>query len=362
MPNPVSLFRSFLVQKPAPIGIADLSLPTFAGITGVTPNTDGSFTVTRGAASSTKNPLKFKYYVKLGTVSAATLFASDANVAQIEPDTNTSARIFMDPDDVTYFVKGQTYTFGVKALDAFGIEGGPNTVMTATAIASGNFPVVMQSFLDQLAGYNTAYDALNTTHDGLNDTQAANNADQATENTAYGTLNTAHGVLNTALASEISDAHQNNLDQDALNSTYNARNITHGTLNTAQAANNADQAQNNVDMDGLNTTYDTLNDTHAQNNTDQATQNTAFGQHNTDLAAEITQMDSLNTEYDTLNTALASINTDLNQTQIDLQNAVGDIEAAAGNVSAIIPSYVQGNVESTSEVIGVVESVELASA
>lgn len=172
MPNPISLFRSFLAQKPAPIGISDVSLPTFGGITGVTPNSDGSFTVTWAFGSSTKQPLRYEVYVKKGVVSASTLFSTDDNTVQITPYHINSTRVFLEADNATYFVKDEIYTFGVKAVDAFGFEGGPATALTVTAIASGNFPVVFQSMLNQFNALNTVYDGLNDDHNTLNLAQA----------------------------------------------------------------------------------------------------------------------------------------------------------------------------------------------
>lgn len=159
---PGQFFAGRYIQKLPETCIVDTSLPTFAGITSVTPNADGSFTIGWASGTSTKNPLRYEIYALPGVVSAATLFSTDDNVLQIEPDQVTSARVFTLSDDSTYFVNGQIYTFGVKALDAYGYEGGPATVITSTAIGSGNLPIVYQTIVSDLQDLQTGLEGISS--------------------------------------------------------------------------------------------------------------------------------------------------------------------------------------------------------
>lgn len=194
-----SHFRGSIVQKPAPYGVPDITPPTFAGITGATPNTDGSITVNFSAASGPKTPIDYHVFIALGSVNAATLFQPN-NVTLHVPSGKNSGRVFMLPDQTTFLVKGQVYTLGIRANDAYGFMDSNNVIQVVTAIASGNFPAIFQSLIDQLNSLNGAYDALNVVHGGLNTTQGSNNTTHATNNTTQNNLNTAHNNLNGVLS------------------------------------------------------------------------------------------------------------------------------------------------------------------
>lgn len=128
--------------------IADTTPPTFAGITSVVPNTDGSFTVSYSAASDVSLPVRYQIYMALGTVSAAVLF-QDANI--VSSVTSLTSKVFMLPDWATYIVNGLVYTLGVRSVDAVGNVDTNTAVLTSTAIGSGNLPTVLQTTATQLA-------------------------------------------------------------------------------------------------------------------------------------------------------------------------------------------------------------------
>lgn len=129
--------------------ISDLTPPTFAGITGATPNTDGSITALWSAASDATPPIEYNIYIALGVVSAAALFVP-GNLVTISPALTTSKRIFTLADQTTYLVNGQQYTMGVRAKDAVGNIDTNLVIQTPTAIASGNLPVVLQTLATDL--------------------------------------------------------------------------------------------------------------------------------------------------------------------------------------------------------------------
>ena len=124
--------------------------PVFAGITSSTPHTNGSFNIVWPAATTVNAPIEFQIYAALGVVSAATLFLP-ANQVDIGKDGSTQMRIWTLGDQVTYFVNGLTYTFGVRAKDGVQNQNTNLTIVTATAIGSGNLTVVLQTLATDLA-------------------------------------------------------------------------------------------------------------------------------------------------------------------------------------------------------------------
>lgn len=145
MPNPSSYFlSSSIVQKAAPASSPPLIAPTFAGVTAVTANSDGSFTVNWSAASgSASTPYSYNIYVALGSVSAVTLFQS-FNIVQTKLSPATDSRVFQLANGV-YFVQGSTYTFGVRAVSSNGFAETNMAITTSMAIASGNVSVLLQT-------------------------------------------------------------------------------------------------------------------------------------------------------------------------------------------------------------------------
>jgi hypothetical protein len=117
--------------------------PVFGGVTAVTPKTDGSFNVAWGSVTSINLPYRFEIYVALGTVSAAALFAMSPAAVANGPD--TSLDVMKLNDHATYFVKDQTYTFGVRCKDGVGNLSTTLAAIQATAIASGNLVEVLQA-------------------------------------------------------------------------------------------------------------------------------------------------------------------------------------------------------------------------
>lgn len=191
-------------------GVTDNVLPVFAGLFSVAPQDAGQFLLNWPAATDNTTPIKYKIYVAPGSVSAGTLFSQPPAMIV---EGSLKAQIFMLADQTTFFVKGSTYSFGVKAEDRFGNVDSNTVVLTATATASGNLPGIFQQYLDTLNTQNTTLGAANT---------------------AYGNLNTAHSNLNTV---------------------YDSLNDDHDALNTAQDANNTVHAQNNDEQEQLNDDY-----------------------------------------------------------------------------------------------------------
>lgn len=129
--------------------IVNNTAPTFSGVSSVTPNASGAFGVAWSAASgAAATPIRYEIYVALGTVLAAALFNSSNLVKVVQGVTSS----FVDTlgDQTTYFVNGQTYTFGVRAVSAVGVSDNNTAVSTSTAIGSGNVPVALQTAITDL--------------------------------------------------------------------------------------------------------------------------------------------------------------------------------------------------------------------
>ena len=142
-------FSQTPIAKTFPSSMAiDPTLPTFAGLVSVTPADDGSFTLAWALGTSPKPPLQYECYVALGqSVPAVTLF-QNSNILLISPNGDTHMKMFTIADDLTYFVKGQWYTFGVRAVDAYSFEDSNGVTISSQAIASGNLAAVFQTLLD----------------------------------------------------------------------------------------------------------------------------------------------------------------------------------------------------------------------
>lgn len=133
MANPSTYFAGAFESLAAKACLVDTSLPTFAGIASTTPQLDGSFVVTWALATSTKPPVRYEIYVSLGSVTAAALFVT-ANRVAFAPGALTAWRIFVLRDQVTYFMPGQVYTFGIRAVDSLNFNDTNVVILTSTAL------------------------------------------------------------------------------------------------------------------------------------------------------------------------------------------------------------------------------------
>lgn len=131
-------------QTLPPASLPDTTAPTFGGATGATPNLDASFTLAWLAATDASNPIRYRCYLALGSVSAAALFVPGNLVKTVEAPA-LSTRLFSLGDQLGYLIRGQIYTLGVRAVDAYGNMETNTVVVTATATASGNLPDIYQT-------------------------------------------------------------------------------------------------------------------------------------------------------------------------------------------------------------------------
>lgn len=165
---PSSYFlASSIVQIPAPASIPSTTPPVFAGIVSATANNDGSITAAWAAGTTVNPPIEYRVYIALGSVGAGALFSA-GNLAQIIPAGVLQARLFFLGNQQTYLLKGQVYTLGVWAADAYGNVSSNLAVQTATAtgVDPNVLPTIQGLFAtnssDQLIGSFWATDVVGT--------------------------------------------------------------------------------------------------------------------------------------------------------------------------------------------------------
>lgn len=147
MPNPSTYFAGRFSLL-APAACATVATPTFAGISGLSRNGDGSLTASWAAGTTSAPPLRYEVYIQAGT--ATGLFAL-GNIVDIA--TGTSKRIFTDAAGLILQV-GQTYFVGVRAVDAVSNRE-TNTVSMSLAISNINYNTLAGAVWDQLESAHT---------------------------------------------------------------------------------------------------------------------------------------------------------------------------------------------------------------
>lgn len=129
----MAIYFEQFYQQSADACVVDLTPPTFAGISALTVNGDGSLSASWSAGSDSSTPLRYEVYIQAST--ATGLFAT-GNIQQIV--TGTSARIFTTPN-LSYLQNGFTYYVGVRAVDAVGNRNTNTASLSAssTGVLSG---------------------------------------------------------------------------------------------------------------------------------------------------------------------------------------------------------------------------------
>lgn len=174
-----------LIKKFPSSVVQNITPPTFAGVTSVVANSDGSLTANWAAASgAAAMPIRYKVYAALGaSVPAASLFVA-ANIVAEASSLWTKANFFQLGDQTTYFVNGQAYTVGVRAFSAENISETNTVTANVTAIASGNIGGQFQAIHVELEADLVEFETNlaifdNLTDDAANITAAAVAIDEA---------------------------------------------------------------------------------------------------------------------------------------------------------------------------------------
>lgn len=94
--------------------LVDITAPTFSGVSSITPNADGSLSVSWSAASDASLPIRYQVYLKK---SNSTSLFTDTYLVQITKNLNT--RLYVDAD-LNTLEENATYYVGVRAMDGVG--------------------------------------------------------------------------------------------------------------------------------------------------------------------------------------------------------------------------------------------------
>lgn len=138
-------YSSSAVQKLPSACTEDLIAPTFSGISLVTPNSDGSFTVNGPTPTGGTQPYTFEIHIVPGTSSAGVLFAqTPADISRALP-----RRVYLDSNGDP-ILKDQLYTLGIRVRSASNNLNTNTTVLTSTAIGSVNLAQVYQDLVAEL--------------------------------------------------------------------------------------------------------------------------------------------------------------------------------------------------------------------
>lgn len=109
--------------------ITDTTPPTFAGISGLVANANGSLTATWSAATDATSPISYPVYIQAGT---ATGLFNALNLAGVRKS-GTSITLFTDATGAP-LVNGTTYFVGVRATDAVGNENTNTASLSAISL------------------------------------------------------------------------------------------------------------------------------------------------------------------------------------------------------------------------------------
>ena len=137
------LLKQFIMDLPDAC-LVDLTSPTFAGITGLVPQQNGSLLASWAAGSDANPPLQYHVFIQPQSESASLLF-TPGNLALITKA--TSIPLFFKGDG-SLLVAGVNYRVGVRCADALGnIE--TNTV-AFVALSAGVLEGSLLDLADQL--------------------------------------------------------------------------------------------------------------------------------------------------------------------------------------------------------------------
>lgn len=279
--------------------VIDSTSPTFAGIVSAPARNDGSFLLNWALATSTKPPVRYQVYVASGSITAAALFV-DSNLSLETDDAAIQIRIAWLKDQNTYFVNGQIYTVGVRAIDSQGYADSNLVILTPTAIASGNIGGLFQTQIVSLTASATSLAASATSIATSATSLTASASSIATSATSLSASATSLATSATSLAASATSiaASEALLATDvALFGTYLATFNTYlatfasdlTTLGTISAQLSTDVAQFTADLVSLNTYLTTFNTYLAT----MSTQNTQFSASNVQFQAELATLSAL---------------------------------------------------------------------
>lgn len=121
-----------IYQNSSDVCVVDITPPTFAGITSLTAQLDGSLLAAWGAGSDPSTPISYAIYIQAST---ATGLFNSANIVALTP--NLNFRVYQLADG-SVLQPGVTYFVGVRARDVIG-NSSSNT-QSLSAVSNGVMP------------------------------------------------------------------------------------------------------------------------------------------------------------------------------------------------------------------------------
>lgn len=138
------LFASSVINRTSQACLVDLTPPTFAGITGLIANPNGSLTASWSAATDDTLPVRYEVYLLANT--SVGLFNSN-NLQGIARFGDLNHTIYTTADD-SPLEKDVVYYVGVRAVDAVGNTETNTLVLSATS--SGIADNALSNKVDEL--------------------------------------------------------------------------------------------------------------------------------------------------------------------------------------------------------------------
>jgi hypothetical protein len=169
--------------------ITDTTAPTFAGITGLTANINGSLTASWSAGTDSSTPIEYVVYVQAST---ATGLFNSSNIAQII--SALGAHIYV-LNDLSRLQKGVVYYVGVRAKDA--LSNIDSNVVSMNATSAGVLDDDLATIAASLAATELllAADHTNLAADHVN--FQSDHTNFQTDHTNFGTDHTNFGTDHT---------------------------------------------------------------------------------------------------------------------------------------------------------------------
>ena len=128
------LFLDKMIHATPAACAVDLVPPSFAGISALVANLNGSLTASWALATDSTAPISYDVYIASGSVSPAALFQS---LNLVQSSLLGQATLFTDASG-DLLAESQTYTVGVRARDGVGNQ--ESNVVTLEATSIGVLP------------------------------------------------------------------------------------------------------------------------------------------------------------------------------------------------------------------------------
>ena len=147
----MQIFNGLTIHNTPMACVADLTPPTFSGVSSIVPQSNGSLLVSWLSASDATAPIIYEIYCLPGIVTAATLFFSTPCLIV----RTLSGYVFRD--GASALLTDQTYSVGVRAVDAVGNR--DSNIIILTALSQGVLTDDLATIAQELVDRNAEFEA-----------------------------------------------------------------------------------------------------------------------------------------------------------------------------------------------------------